>query len=138
MVISVSKKRISEKINIVGLFIMILGITLSIIFSDHKEMVYFLFFVSFLIYVIIISYKIRCFPSILIVENNELQIEYMSKSFFKMPPFKGSVENLTISTNKRNDLIIMNNESIVAIIIDNSIEKRDKDLLISILSETNL
>lgn len=137
MVISVSKKRISNKINIVGLLILILGVTLSFFFRNHKEMVYFLFSVSFLTFVILISYKIRYFPSILIIENNELQIEYMSKGFFKMPPFKGSVDNLTISTNKRKDLIIKDKGSVIAIINDNSIEKRDKDLLLDVFSITN-
>lgn len=137
MVISVSKKRISNKINIVGLLILILGVTLSFFFRNHKEMVYFLFSVSFLTFVILISYKIRYFPSILIIENNDLQIEYMSKGFFKMPPFKGSVDNLTISTNKRKDLIIKDKGSVIAIINDNTIEKRDKDLLLDVFSITN-
>jgi hypothetical protein len=61
----------------------------------------------------------------------------MSKGFFKMPPFKGSVDNLTISTNKRKDLIIKDKGSVIAIINDNSIEKRDKDLLLDVFSITN-
>lgn len=138
MVISISKKGISKKINIIGLIILISGVILSIVFRSLQEMVYFLFAVVFLSLVMIISYKIRFFPSVLIVDNDELQIEYMSKGFFKRPPFKGSVNNLSISTNSRNDLVLKDKESVIAIIDSNSIKKSDKDMLLNIISGTKM
>ena len=41
MVISISKKGISKKINIIGLMILISGVILSIIFRSLQEIVYF-------------------------------------------------------------------------------------------------
>ena len=135
-IIRFSRKKMFRNVNLIGLSIIILGIVLSFIFRDFPEIVFFSFAVIFSIFVLLLSYKIRYFPNIIVLDEDKILIEYMSKSFFKQKSFSGNIEDIDIEKIK-NKIILSKQNQTIAVIINTSVSKEDEEFLFSVYKKVH-
>lgn len=129
-VIKISQKNIFRYSNIIGIMIIILGIVLGVIFRSFPEIIFFSFAVIFLTYALLLSYRIRYIPNTIILDEDKISIEYLSKGLFKQELFRGNTQDVNIR-NEKNRIILAKDDKIIALIKKDSINEDDKIILIN-------
>jgi len=130
-IIKFSQKEFSRKVLLIVIIPLILCFILVFFLREYKELIYFLSVLSCFITILILFYKIRYYPYIIVISNDSINIEYLNKSFFRIKTFKGNVSQLNIVVNPK-QIFLFNQKLLIAKINENSINKEDKEFLIDL------
>ncbi|MGI6292742.1 MAG: hypothetical protein ACOXZH_10110 [Bacteroidales bacterium] len=135
-IIKFSQKEFSRKVLLIVIIPLILCFILVFFLREYKELIYFLSVLSCFITILILFYKIRYYPYIIVISNDSINIEYLNKSFFRIKTFKGNVSQLNIVVNPK-QIFLFNQKLLIAKINENSINKEDKEFLIDCFEKKN-
>lgn len=135
-IIKFSQKEFSRKVLLIVIIPFILCFILVFFLREYKELIYFLSVLSCFITILILFYKIRYYPYIIVISNDSINIEYLNKSFFRIKTFKGNVSQLNIVVNPK-QIFLFNQKLLIAKINENSINKEDKEFLIDCFEKKN-
>jgi hypothetical protein len=128
-----SQKIFSRNVILITSLTALFCITLIFLFKSYKEFVYFLSMTGFLIAVLILFYRIRYNPYIIILSDENIDIEYLNKSFFRRKSFKSKIKELHYKKEK-NVIILYNSQNqIITKINNDTIEEKDKEDFVSFL-----
>lgn len=127
-IIRIKKKKLSNKVNIIGGIFIVFMIFAVFFLREFSEITYFISALAFFIFIIIVSYKIRYYLDLIVISDNKISIEYLSKSFFRQKPFTCNIQDIDIRKEKKKIILSIKNK-IVAVIINDSINKEDREIL---------
>jgi hypothetical protein len=135
-IIKFSQKGFSIKVLLIVVIPLILCFILVFFLREYKELIYFLSVLSCFITILILFYKIRYYPYIIVISNDSINIEYLNKSFFRIKTFKGNVTQLNIVVNSK-QIFLFKQKLLITKINKNSINKEDKEFLIDCFEKKN-
>ena len=136
-IIRFSHKNFSKNILLLAIMLVVANVFLVFSLKEYKELVYFFSVLICSSAILMLLYKIRLHPYLILIDENNINIEYLNKSFFRQKSFSGNIEDIDIEKIKDRIILSKQNQTI-AVIINTSVSKEDEEFLFSVYKKVEV